>query len=105
LFAVGLGGRGLNRFPHCYAIPGSLETRGQIMSELARLYREGFRGDRPAQDAKALASILLGMRQARSEDEMLQELLETHAASGTGCAGSISMPNRRLPFPHRRPSR
>ena len=40
---------------------GSLETVGQVKSELGRLYREAKRGKRDTQDAYRLARILLAI--------------------------------------------
>jgi len=48
---------------------GSLKTRGLILSEMGRLYREARRGEIPWMEAKGLASVLIGAAQVMRDAE------------------------------------
>ena len=51
---------------------GSLSTRGQILSEMGRVFRETRRGKLTPTDGKALASVLQGMAAVVKDGEAEQ---------------------------------
>ena len=58
---------------------GSLKTRGNILSEMGRLYREVRRGEIPAMEGKATASMLQGMAVVIKDGEA-EEVMKQIAA-------------------------
>ena len=76
---------------------GSLKTRGNILSEIGKVYREVRRGELQANDGKAMASILQGAAQVIKDgdaDEVMRRiaaLQEKLEGKGKPVAGEIDV--------------
>ena len=83
---------------------GSLNTRGQILSEMGRVFRETRRGELTPTDGKALASVLQGMATVvkDGEAEQIMQQIAALRARMEGTAEPKSEAVTILPPPARR---
>ena len=59
---------------------GKLDTVGRVAAELARLYREGRRGETPVSDVSRLANVLACLRQCLEASEIESWIAAMEAA-------------------------